>query len=184
MQGIIVQLLEIVRGEEQPVLPVEPQPPDVGHDGIHILHFFLAGVGVIEPEVADAVEFGGDAEVEADGLGVADVEVAVGLRRKAGHHPAVLARGQVVGDDLADKIQGTGGLGSGHSMGSFSENAQIYRENVSKPGNNSSKNAPGKLLWERRARGRWPPAPPPNPLPQPLEFLAGKAGDWPGFLAP
>ena len=90
VQGILVQLLEIVRGEEQPVLPVEPHPPDVGQDGIHILHLFFAGVGVIEPEVADAVVIGGQAEVEADGLGVADVEVAVGLRRKARDHPAVI----------------------------------------------------------------------------------------------
>ena len=126
----------------------------------------------------------GDAEIEADGLGVADVQVAVGLGRKAGHNPAVLARGQVVGDDLADKIQGTGGLGSGHSMGSFSENAPIYRENVSKPGNNSSRNAPARLFG-RGDQGPWPPAPRPNPLPQPLGVFSRKGGRLPrALLAP
>ena len=52
-------------------------------------------------------ELRGDAEVEADRLGVADVEVAVGLRREAGHgHRTVLAGGRRSSrDDVADEVK-------------------------------------------------------------------------------
>jgi hypothetical protein len=48
----------------------------------------------------------GQAEIQADSLGVADVEIAVGLRREAGHHaPIVLAGGYIIGYTLADEIK-------------------------------------------------------------------------------
>jgi len=43
---------------------------------------FLGRIGVVEAQIALAAEFLRDAEIEGDGLGVADVEIAVGLRRK------------------------------------------------------------------------------------------------------
>src|SRR5690606_35394404 len=43
-------------------------------------------------------------EVQADRLGVADVQIAVGLGREARADRGVLAAGQVVADDLADEI--------------------------------------------------------------------------------
>ena len=46
----------------------------------------------------------GDAEVQADRLGVADVEVAVRLGREARDHRRVPAAAQVVGHDLADEV--------------------------------------------------------------------------------
>ena len=62
-----------------------------------------------------------EAEVEADRLGVADVEVAVRLGRKAGHDAAaVLACLHVLGDEVFDEITrliGGAGLGSVASMG-------------------------------------------------------------------
>jgi hypothetical protein len=68
---------------------------------------------------------------------VADVQVAVGLRRKAGHDAGVFARFEVVGDDLADKIERAGGLGSGHSLAFLCMPRQIFPENVSNRENNS-----------------------------------------------
>ena len=48
----------------------------------------------------------GHAEVEADRLGVADVEVAVRLRREARGHPAaVRPGGQVLGNDGPNEIE-------------------------------------------------------------------------------
>ena len=65
----------------------------------------LRGVGVVEAQVALAAELGGQAEVQADGLGVADVQVAVRLGRKARvHAPAVLVGLQVLEDDVADEM--------------------------------------------------------------------------------
>ena len=65
------------------VRPAADEPVHVFGDGVHILDVFLGRVGVVHAQVADAAELAGDAEVEADGFGVADVEIAVRLRRKA-----------------------------------------------------------------------------------------------------
>ena len=54
---------------------------------------FLARVGVVEAQVAQAAELLGDAEVQADRLGVADVQIAVRLGREAGVHAAVVLAG-------------------------------------------------------------------------------------------
>ena len=113
--GIFVQGLEIIRGVEFPVLPVEPEPPDVFLDGGHVRSLFPAGIGVIEPQVAQTAEFGGNPEIEADGLGMAEMQVAVGLGGEAGVNPSpVLARPDVFLYDVADKIRGPLGPGFRH----------------------------------------------------------------------
>ena len=57
----------------------------------------LGRVGVVEAQVADAAEVAGQAEIEADALGVADVKVPVRLGREAGHDPAAVLAGGDVG---------------------------------------------------------------------------------------
>ena len=84
--------------------PVEAEPAHVALDGVDILLLFLGRVGVVEAQVAAAAELLGDAEVEADRLGVADVQVAVRLGRKAGHHRRVPLGVEVGLDDVADEI--------------------------------------------------------------------------------
>ena len=102
-----VELAEIVRGVKEPVFPVEPQPVHVGLDGVDVFDFLLGRVGVVEAQVALAGEFLGQPEIEADGLGVADVQVAVGLRRKARMDaPGPFAGAHVLVDDLADEVPG------------------------------------------------------------------------------
>ena len=51
-----------------------------------------------------AAEFGGDAEVQADRLGVADVQVAVGFGREARAHGRLAAGLDILADDLADEV--------------------------------------------------------------------------------
>ena len=59
-----------------------------------------------------AAELACDAEVEADGLRVADVQEAVGLRRETrGHRAAEAAGRDVVGDEFADEIATRGRIG-------------------------------------------------------------------------
>jgi hypothetical protein len=53
-------------------------------DGVDVFLLFLLGVGVVEAQVAHAAVVLRQAEVQPDALGVADVQVAVGLGRKAG----------------------------------------------------------------------------------------------------
>ena len=118
LHGEAVQFLEVVGGVVQTLAPVEPEPPDVVLDGFDVAGVLLGGVGVVETQVAAAAELTGDAEVEADGLGVADVEKAVGLGREACHHPAgVPAGGHVVPDDGADEVQRR--LAPGGAVGLF-----------------------------------------------------------------
>ena len=90
--GVAVHLLEVVRRVEHPIGPVEPEPADVLLNRVDVLDVFLRRVGVVEPQVAEAAEFLGDAEIQADRLGVADVQIPVRLGRKARvHAPAVAA---------------------------------------------------------------------------------------------
>jgi hypothetical protein len=86
------------------VAPVEAQPADVRLNRVDVLLLFLSGVRVIEPQVAAPAELARDAEVEADRLGMADVQVAVGLGREARDDCLVPAFPQVAGNDLADEI--------------------------------------------------------------------------------
>src|SRR5581483_6672935 len=103
--GQLVHLLEVVRGVQRPPAVGEAEPLDVGADGVDVLDLLLLGVGVVEAEVAAAAVLQGDAEVQADRLGVADVEVAVGLRREPRHDLAAVLPGAVVlVDDVADEV--------------------------------------------------------------------------------
>ena len=102
--GPIVKPLEIIGGEVEMLAPVEAEPADVPLDGLDVLQLLLDGVGVVEAQVAAAAELPGDAEIQADRLGVADMEVPVGLRRKAGDHGPDAAGGHVGADDVADVV--------------------------------------------------------------------------------
>ena len=75
---------KIIRTIEEPVAPVKAQPVNVLLNGVYVLGVFLGGVGVIHSQVANAAKLLGSAEVNDEGFAVADVEVAVGLRREAG----------------------------------------------------------------------------------------------------
>jgi hypothetical protein len=87
-------------------------------DGLDVFDVLLDRVGVVEAQVALALVLAGDAEVEADGLRVADVQVAVGLGREAGDDLGVAFLRDVARDDVTDEVtgggRGCGGLG-GHS---------------------------------------------------------------------
>ena len=65
----------------------------------------LHGIGVVEAQIGLAAELRGQAEIEADGFGVADVQIAVGLRRKARVYASLILVGlQVVQYDVANEI--------------------------------------------------------------------------------
>ena len=108
MLGILVQLLKVVRRVIQVLVPVESQPLDVGQYGLDVFDVLARGVGVVKPHVAaGAGILLAHAEVQADGLGMPDVQVAIRLRWKAGNDPAVISAGRLVfGDYAADEIGG------------------------------------------------------------------------------
>src|SRR5262249_44273200 len=70
---------------------------------------FLRRVGIVEAQIARSAGLLGDAEVQADRLGVADVQIAVRFGRKARRHPAaVLSGGAAFGDNRAYEIDPRG----------------------------------------------------------------------------
>jgi hypothetical protein len=96
--GPRVELLEIVRC----VVEVRPQSKPSQRtsllDGIDKFLLLFGGIGVIEAQMTAAAEFLRDAEIEANRLGVTDVQIPVRLRRKPGHHAGVAFRGEIVGE--------------------------------------------------------------------------------------
>ena len=84
--------------------PTANEPIDIGLDGLDVLDLFLGGIGVIHPQVAASVRLPGDAEIEANGFRMADVQVAIGLRRKAGDAERVLPGLQISRDNIADEV--------------------------------------------------------------------------------
>ena len=110
--GVLIHLLEVVGGVQHLAMPLEPQPGHVLLDRLDVLDVFLGGVGVVHPEVAPAAELAGDAEVQANRLGVADVQVPVGLRGEPRVDTAAMPAGLTVGnDDLANEVEGRGVTG-------------------------------------------------------------------------
>jgi len=91
--------------------PVKAEPAHVLLNGLDILHRLLARVGVVETQMAGSAVFLCNTEVQADGLGMAYVQEAVRLRRKAGDDAGVLAGGKVFGNNLPDEIKGLVGGG-------------------------------------------------------------------------
>src|SRR6185437_192342 len=65
---------------------------------------FLGRVGIVEAQVAAAGKLLRDAEIERDRLGVADMQVAVRLRREPGHDLPVFAGSEISGDDVANEV--------------------------------------------------------------------------------
>jgi hypothetical protein len=107
LDGPLVELLEVVRGVVLAILPVEPEPPHVLPDRVDVLDVFLGRIRVVETQVARAAEFLRHAEIQADRLRVADVQVAVGFGGETGPHAAPFPpRRQVVGHDGADEVYG------------------------------------------------------------------------------
>ena len=84
--------------------PVEAEPAHVGLDGVDVFLLFLGRIGIVEAQMAAAAEFLGDAEIQADRLGVADMQIAVRLRRKARDNLGVLLGVEIGLNDVANEI--------------------------------------------------------------------------------
>ena len=107
LHRIFVVLLKIVGAVVEAVAPVEAQPVDVLLDGFHELHILFGGVGVVHAEVAQAIVLLGGAEVDDQRLAVADMQIAVGFRRKPGMDGLTRklpAGGDVLVDECVDKV--------------------------------------------------------------------------------
>mmetsp|Transcript_9586 Transcript_9586/g.20422 ORF Transcript_9586/g.20422 Transcript_9586/m.20422 type:complete len:458 (-) Transcript_9586:436-1809(-) len=81
----VIQLVKVVGGVgDLPGLP--PHPRHNLLDVLNVLQLLSLRVGVIVPQVAHSVVLPGHAKVHKHGLGMSNVQVAVGLWGEAGHH--------------------------------------------------------------------------------------------------
>ena len=114
--GPRVELFEVV-GREPLVGRFVAEPADVGHDRLDEGHVLGLGVGVVEAQHAGAAEVVCDAEVDDDGLGVPDVQVAVRLGWEPGlDPPAAHTLLDVAGDGVVYEVGGHGGIGHGDML--------------------------------------------------------------------
>ena len=102
--GPFVELAEIVGSVVRLRPPVEAEPANVLLHGVHVFLLFARGVGVVVAEIALAIVGGGNAEIDADRLGVADVQVRVRLGWEAGDDAVVAAVFEVGGDGFANEV--------------------------------------------------------------------------------
>ena len=101
-----IETVEIVGRMVEVGAPVIAQPAHRVLDRILVFDVFLDRVGVVEAQMAHAAVFCGQAEIQADRLGVADMQITVRLRRKASDHsPSVLVGVQILGNDLPKEIR-------------------------------------------------------------------------------
>ena len=99
-----MELIEIVAGKAE-LIPLKTQPANVFLDRIDILLLLAQRIGVVESEIAAARKSAGEPKVQADRLGMTDVQVAIGLRRKPNLNPALVeARGDIFDDVFLDEI--------------------------------------------------------------------------------
>ena len=102
---VLIELLEIVRGVEHILAPIKSEPADIRLDRIDIFHVFASGIRVVETQIANALVLQSDPEIEANRLGVADVQITVGFGWKSGHQlPAIFGGLKVVNHNVADKV--------------------------------------------------------------------------------
>ena len=82
-------------------------------DGIHKFRVLFGGVGVVHTQIAQAAIFFGGAEINNQRLAVANVQIAVGLRRKPGVDGFACelpAGGDILIDKSMDKVFAFGNL--------------------------------------------------------------------------
>ena len=106
LDGERIKPFEVIGGVKEPVCPVESKPADIVDNRFHEFHGLSQGVRVIHPEIAGSLVLLGDAEIEANRLGMTDVDVAVWFGREAGGHSSLMFVGpQVIVDDVPDEIR-------------------------------------------------------------------------------
>ena len=78
----LVHKVKIIAGEKNVLAPVKAQPLHRLNDRIDVFLFLFFRIGVVKAHVARAVIGLREAEIKANRLGVADVQITIRLRRK------------------------------------------------------------------------------------------------------
>jgi hypothetical protein len=120
LESELIEFLKIVRSIEEAVLPIEAQPVDIVDNGLHIFDGFTGRVCVVHSQVTGAVILRSDTKIETDRFRVADMEVTVRLRWKAGSNTAsMFVCLVVIIDDFTNKIGWRRSIWWGHILDSL-----------------------------------------------------------------
>src|ERR1700687_5357376 len=103
--GARVHLLEAVGSGVEIGAPVVTQPAQVLLNRLDLFRFFGRWIGVVKAQVRPAAILSGEAEVENDRFGMANVQKAIRLGREPGDHLTVVSSRSEIGfDDLSQEI--------------------------------------------------------------------------------
>ena len=83
---------------------METQPLDVFFDGVDVFVVFFFRVGIVKTQVAQAIVNISQTEVQADGFGVTDVQIAIRLGRETGLDGCMFTAFEVFFDNGADEM--------------------------------------------------------------------------------
>ena len=111
--GVLVALVKVIAAIEDAAIGVGTQPVQVLDDAVDVLLALAGGVGVVQTQVELAAVLVGNGPVDVDGLGAADVQVAVGLRREPGvdgHALELTTLGDVLVNEIMDEVLRHGGF--------------------------------------------------------------------------
>ncbi len=87
--GIGVQAVKIIGSVVRFAFPFKAHPAYILLDGVNILHVFFYRIGIVEAQIALAAKILGESEIQTDGFGMTDMQVAVGFGGEARVNPAV-----------------------------------------------------------------------------------------------
>ena len=87
LHSIIVKLAEIIRSKKHSVIPAEAQPFNILLNGIYIFHILFYRIGVIKTQITNTAVIFGKAKVQANRLGMANVQITIWLRWETGMNP-------------------------------------------------------------------------------------------------
>ena len=59
----------------------------------------LGGIGIIQPQITQSAKFLGNAKIQTDGFGMANVQVPIRLRRKPGMYSLTKSSRILIGSD-------------------------------------------------------------------------------------
>lgn len=85
------------------IAPIKAQPANVFLDRLDVFHFLFGRIGIVKTQMTTPAIFNGSAKIQANRLGMANMQIAVGLRWKAGNHSGVFATGQIAVDNFVNK---------------------------------------------------------------------------------
>jgi hypothetical protein len=101
----LIELLEVIGRVIEMLAPIEADPLHVAHDRLGVFDFLFGRIRIVEPEIAVPAVFVGDSEIEADRFRVADVQIAVRLRREPRYDGRMPAAPEVLLDNFPNKVR-------------------------------------------------------------------------------